>query len=1325
MCDSQVFKMSHFNPLSTILKENKLTGPNYIDWKRNLDIVLTAEEYRFVLTEQCPPTPGENAPENEREAYRRWKKADEMSRCYILASMSNVLQHQHQAMATASDMMLNLRELFGEQNRAARQVAMKNLMNTKMSEGTPVRDHMLKMMACLNELEILGAEIDGESQIDIILMTLPDRFEPFRLNYNMNRRLYSLAELLTELQSAESLFKQNNVQTYTAEKVSTSKPKGGKKKNNVQKQGNLARKGMRPQGAVKKPTGKCFKCKQRGHWKPDCPLLKEENKSGMSHSLVVETCLAVLSTSTWCVDTGATDHVCITLQGFQETRRLSDGEITIFMGNATKVAAVAVGDVYLSFGRNKTLVLRNCLYVPSFRKNLISVSKLFKDGYSVSFDNKVIIRKNKHFICSGTLVGNLYLISLTPSTMQSMEINNTSSNSNKRKEPSQINQTYLWHLRLGHINLRRIQRLVKDGPLGSLEVETFPICESCLEGKMTKRPFTAKGYRAKDVLELVHSDLCGPMTIQARGGFEYFVTFIDDYSRYGYIYLMRRKSECFEKFKEYKAETEKRHGKCIKTLRSDRGGEYLFGEFRDYLSESGITSQLSAPGTPQQNGVAERRNRTLIEMVRSMMSYSDLPNSFWGYALETATYILNLVPSKSVPNTPTELWSGRKPSLKHVRIWGSPAHVVLGNTDKLGSRTEVCLFVGYPRGTKGGLFYSPKDQKVIVSTHARFLEEDYVINHKTPSKIVLEELRGETQSTSIPIVQEEPQDTAQQVINDTQELVVPRRSGRVVRQPDRWIGLGISSDMIPDNQDLDPWTYNEALQDKDVESWHKAMISEMESMDSNQVWELVEPPKGVKPIGCKWVYKRKRGADGKVETFKARLVAKGYTQKEGIDYEETFSPVAMLKSIRILLSIAAHFDYEIWQMDVKTAFLNGSLEENIYMKQPEGFIAKGQEHLVCKLKRSIYGLKQASRSWNIRFDEVIQSYGFDQCPDESCVYKKCDGNVVVFLVLYVDDILLIGNNVKVLSDIRVWLSKQFEMKDLGEAGHVLGIKIIRDRKKRMLCLSQATYIDTVLTRFSMQNSKKGFLPFRHGVPLSKDMCPKTPKEIEDMKAVPYASAVGSLMYAMLCTRPDICFAVGMVSRYQKNPGQGHWTAVKHILKYLKRTKDYMLVYQGDSLVPLGFTDSDFQADRDKSKSTSGYVFTLGGGAIIWRSIKQKCIVDSTMEAEYVAASEAAKEAVWLRNFLMDLTVVPGLPKSITLYCDNAGAVANSKEPRVHKSSKHIERKYHLIRSIVKRGDVVVVKIASADNIADPFTKSLPAKTFDRHVEAMGVKCMAA
>ena len=411
-------------------------------------------------------------------------------------------------------------------------------------------------------------------------------------------------------------------------------------------------------------------------------------------------------------------------------------------------------------------------------------------------------------------------------------------------------------------------------------------------------------------------------------------------------------------------------------------------------------------------------------------------------------------------------------------------------------------------------------------------------------------------------------------------------------------------------------------------------------------------------------------------------------------------------------------------MDVKMAFLNGYLNEDIYMSQPDGFVETGQEQKVCKLLKSIYGLKQASRSWNLRFDEIIKTYGFEQNIDEPCVYKLINEQTVVFLVLYVDDILLIGNNVKVLTDVKNWLAEQFQMKDLGDASYVLGIQIIRDRKNRLLALSQASYIDKVLARFSMQNSKKGLLPTRHGISLSKQQCPKTPQEEEDMRRIPYASAVGSLMYAMLCTRPDICYAVGVVSRYQSNPGQEHWIAVKHVLKYLRRTRDYMLVYSGGDLNLLGYTDSDFQSDKDSRKSTSGSVFTLGGGAVVWRSIKQSSIADSTMEAEYIAACEAAKEAVWLKKFLTDLEVVPGMDKPITLFCDNSGAVANSKEPRSHKRGKHIERKYHLIREIVHRGDVAVTKIPTLDNLADPFTKTLTEKQFNKHLEGMGLREMS-
>ena len=353
-------------------------------------------------------------------------------------------------------------------------------------------------------------------------------------------------------------------------------------------------------------------------------------------------------------------------------------------------------------------------------------------------------------------------------------------------------------------------------------------------------------------------------------------------------------------------------------------------------------------------------------------------------------------------------------------------------------------------------------------------------------------------------------------------------------------------------------------------------------------------------------------------------------------------------------------------MDVKTTFLNGSLEEDIYIQQLEGFIARGQEHMACKLQRSIYGLKKASRTWNIRFDQAITLYSFEKSPDEPCVYKRIKGTKVVFLVLYVDDILLIGNDIEVLSSVKGWLQKHFDMKDLGEANYILGIKLLRDRKNKVLALSQDLYIDKILARFSMENSKKGTLPFRHGVHLSKEQSQKTLEQKERMSRIPFSLAVGSLMYAMLCTRPYICYAVGIVSWYQSDPGEEHWIAVKHILKYLRRTRDYMLVYSSGSLETIGYTGSDFQGDVDSRKSTSGYVFTLNGGAICWRSVKQTFVADSITEAEYVAASEAAKEAVWMKKFLMDLQVIPSADRPITLYYDNSGAVAQSKEPRYHK-----------------------------------------------------------
>ncbi|GJV13650.1 retrotransposon protein, putative, ty1-copia subclass [Tanacetum coccineum] len=271
----------------------------------------------------------------------------------------------------------------------------------------------------------------------------------------------------------------------------------------------------------------------------------------------------------------------------------------------------------------------------------------------------------------------------------------------------------------------------------------------------------------------------------------------------------------------------------------------------------------------------------------------------------------------------------------------------------------------------------------------------------------------------------------------------------------------------------EPTNYKAALLDPESDKWLNAMNVEMQSMKDNEVWELVELPPDAKTVGHKWLFKKKTDMDGAVHTYKARLVAKGFTQTPGIDYEETFSPVADIRAIRILIAIAAFYDYEIWQMDVKTAFLNGYLNEEVYMEQPEGFVSQKFPNRVCKLKRSIYGLKQASRQYNKRFDDEIKKFEFNQNPDEPCVYVKASGSYVTFLVLYVDDILIIGNNIPMLQDVKSYLGRCFAMKDLGEAAYIFGIKIYQDRLKRLIGLCQSAYIKKILKRFYMENSKRG------------------------------------------------------------------------------------------------------------------------------------------------------------------------------------------------------------------------------------------------------------
>nr|GEX92874.1 hypothetical protein [Tanacetum cinerariifolium] len=735
--------------------------------------------------------------------------------------------------------------------------------------------------------------------------------------------------------------------------------------------------------------------------------------------------------------------------------------------------------------------------------------------------------------------------------------------SNKRAKIN-LDSSLLWHCRLGHISKKRIEKLQHDRLISSIDIESLGKCVSYLSGKMARKPYSHQVERAKDLLGLIHTDV-------------------------------------------FQKEVENQLGKTIKSLRSDHRGKYMSQEFLGHLKEHRIIACRTPPYTPQNNGVTKRRNQTLLGMVRSMMSQTTLPKSFWDYALETAARILNMVPIKK--------------------------RDTLTKPDKLDPRSFRCIFVGYPKETMGNSFYNSSKNKVFVARNAEFFENDLI------------DLKASWSVEDLELIQEEDTNPSLDTSLDREE------DDQEINEPQRDLGK--------------PANYKAALLDPESKKWLDAMNVEMQSMKDNDVWALVELPPNARTVGSKWLFKKKNDMDD-------------------------------IRAIWILIAIAAYYDYEMWQIDVKTAFLNRHLSKEVYIEQPEGFVNPKYHNHVCKLKLSIYGLKQASRQWNKRFDNEIKKFSFTQNIDEPCVYLKASGSYVSILILYVDDILLMGNNVPMLQDVKSYLERSFAMKDLGSAAYILGIKIYRDRSKRLIGLCQSAYIEKILKRYYMANSKRGTIPMQEKFKLSKSQGASTPAEKQCMQNVPYASAIGLIMYIVRCIRLDVAFTHNITSRFQQNPGEENWTAVKNILKYLRKTKDMFLVYGGNmerELRVFCYTDDGYLTNADDLRSQTGYMFVLNGSAVDWKNTKQK--------------------DVWIRKFISGLSIVPKIKKPISMYCDNIGAIAIAKDDGVTKCARHFHAKVHYLRETIKLGDVKIEKIDTYDNLADPFTKAL---AFPKHSE---------
>lgn len=545
-----------------------------------------------------------------------------------------------------------------------------------------------------------------------------------------------------------------------------------------------------------------------------------------------------------------------------------------------------------------------------------------------------------------------------------------------------------------------------------------------------------------------------------------------------------------------------------------------------------------------------------------------------------------------------------------------------------------------------------------------------------------------------------------EVVNPLYEYKAPASTTEPEGMPIGPSALITTGDMV------EPTTFKQAMASEQAEQWGMAMDEEFASLLANGTWEVVPLPPGKAAIPTKWVYRIKRDANGNIERFKARLVVKGFYQIEGIDYSEVFAPVTKYSSFRALMAIVATKDYEMRHVDIKTAFLHGDVEEEIYIEPPPGYTVAGPGH-ACRLLKALYGLKQAPRAWHHKLDGELIAMGFTASSADPGLYTGMVNGSPVYTIVYVDDIIVASPNLKAINAFIAGLLAAFDGRDLGETSLFLGMSVTRDRRSRTIKIGQERMISDLVAKYGMEEAKTRIIPLSPSLRLSKDE-----GEPLDTRVFPYSSLVGALLYITVCTRPDIAFAVGALSRYMSNPTTVHWHAAKGVVRYLAGTADLSLTFTGSAgLNVIGFCDADYAADVDTRRSTTGFVFTLAGGAITWSSKRQATVAASTTEAEYMAAAAAVKEALWLRNLLMDL----GVPhKTIDIFGDNQAALKILRNPVSSVRSKHIDVAHHLARERVVRKEVSFSFIPTTEQVADSLTKALPESKVCKCRSGMGV-----
>ncbi|SOV08162.1 uncharacterized protein UDID_17307 [Ustilago sp. UG-2017a] len=978
--------------------------------------------------------------------------------------------------------------------------------------------------------------------------------------------------------------------------------------------------------------------------------------------------------NTWIVDSGATHHM-VNDERMLLTSTNKVGQIS--MAGDERLQVKAIGDASLRVGE-ATIQLLDVLYVPKLNANLLSVQGLIENGARVIFDEfgttikqndgtQVQFRRDRRqgrFKVQGQALAlelEETLDDVPKDNQNTGRLDNVPEDNqntgNRDSNSMEDKDSYLWHERFGHPG-RDKTRQIKEHYLGTderMEHESKH-CSTCSQGKQTwARMSTSETRRAEAPLELVHIDL---MTdFKGHANYHYTLVAVDDFSSLIYVEPLCTKSAALTALRRWITRMERATDRKLKTLRSDNGGEWCSLEAEDWQTQEGFKWQKSVPGISIQNGRAERAIRSVQEKMCSMLIGRACPRELWPYAITAAAHMMNLTPS-ATKTIPHEAFYGTTVHklAQQLQVFGCLAWVHVQRKDQQGkyrARVKPAIMIGYDDEHKAWKFCNPDQPASIQWSNSATFHEDKGWNDRQ-QEVFKPMVTTEVEEEGVTSTTVEEETRSETAVEDLLPAI------------DSTVGTANTAIL-----NLDP-TLGEAMNSEDAQLWKEAIRKELEGLEAMGTWEVVHQPPGV-------VLRLKLDADGVPIKHKVRLVARGFTQREGIDYQETFSPVAPLGAIRAILALVVQNNWEVHALDITMAYLNSTLKEAIYMKPPEGSgVAPGQVYK--------------------EFDRSLRRMGFFQVECAPCIYTKGQGKDMAIVVIYVDDTLVIAPRLETVLRVKKQIGQRWKMEDSGEVSHFLGIKISRNRVMRTMTIGQSGYIDQVLAKHLDKHTKPTMVPMQS--------IPEGTLVASAAQQKEYPVIVGKLLWVANSTRPDLSLTVGVLARHMHEPSQEHYQAAQRVLRYLESTKEVGLVYRAnESQEPLvAHSDANWASDATiQRRSTSGSVVLVYGNPVAWKSATQKCVSLSAVEAEFIAATEATREVLFLKQLLHSIGIATGTP---TVYSDNTGCIQVSKDPAQHWKLKHIDTKYHFVRNNVQEGRVQIKYVDTTRNLADVLTKPI-------------------